>query len=66
MIAVDDFDAENVFFIIKKFQSFGAGRGGKAGFDVDFSNTTNPEVPIHDAPAYERLILLRLIKPPYQ
>ena len=59
-------DAEDMFIIIQKFQSFSTCGGRKPWPNIYFSKTPNLKISQHNTPADERLVLLWLIKSPHQ
>lgn len=66
MIAADDFDAEDMLFVVKKLQSFGTGGCRKTRLNIDFSETPNLYTSMHNASTYEGLVPLRLIESSHQ
>jgi len=66
VITTNNLDAKNVLIVIKKFQHLSACRGRKPRFNIHFSDTPNAKVPLHHTPANKGLVLLGLIKSPYQ
>jgi hypothetical protein len=66
MITTNDVDTEDVFFIIKLFQSLCTGGCWKTRFDIYFSETTDLRITIYSASAYKWFVFLRLIKSPHQ
>lgn len=67
MITTNNLNSKDVLLVIKKFQPLSAGRGWKSWFHIHLSNAPDAHfAAIHNAPANERLVPLRLIKPPNQ
>lgn len=66
MITTNNPDAKNVLIVIQKLQSLSAGCCWKPRFNIHFPKTPDAKVPLHDAPANKRLVLLRLIESPDQ
>lgn len=55
-----------MLIIVKKFQSLSTCGGRKPRLNINFSETSNLKIPLHNTPAHKWLILLGLIKPPHQ
>lgn len=62
VITTNDVDTEDVFFIIKLFQSLGTSGRRKTRLNVDFSETADLGITINSASAYKWFVFLRLIK----
>ncbi|KAH7849063.1 hypothetical protein Vadar_012422 [Vaccinium darrowii] len=66
VITTNNPDTNDLFFIMKPFQSFRAHGGRKSRSHVHLSQTTNLTVTLHDTSAHQQLILLWLIEGPHQ
>lgn len=66
VISANNSESKDVLLIIKKFQPFSAGCGWEPRLHIYFSDTPDLKVTLHYTPANKGLVLLRLIKSPYQ
>lgn len=66
MITTNNPDTENMFIVIKDFESFCTCGSRKPWLNINFSKTSNLKVSPYNTSPYKGFVLLRLIEPSYQ